>query len=73
MAGFSKVAKEQGRDFYENVVKPGDTVLVPAKVLMVCHGGVAHLQIDSVSAFGRLKTTGLYMSVSKLAKGKEQA
>ena len=46
----------------------GDIVLVPARVLMVYQGGDAHLQIDSVSAFGKTKTTGLYRPVSKLVK-----
>lgn len=48
----------------------GDIVLVPARVLMVYQGGDAHLQIDSVSAFGKTKTTGLYIPVSKLVKKK---
>lgn len=51
----------------------GDIVLVPARVLMVYQGGDAHLQIDSVSAFGKTKTTGLYIPVSKLVKKKEEA
>ena len=54
-------------------IQIGDIVLVPARVVMVYSGGDAHLQIDALSISGKPKTTGLYMSVDKLTKRKENS